>query len=576
LNNKQLWKISKYSYYEAFLQSNLDMMGFNQAKFIENMEKNTHYLKMQEWVMKIVVGIYIGAMVFLPIQAFQQLLALYEQNMPIWWLSFSGTIVIGLYFALQMVYLIVFGMFFASGMLNSDCYNWLSTLPLKKDELRKIVMLTFFRGVDVQFFVMTLVLPIATAIATKNILLVLITIGVSLLNVYFAFAILIIIGGKLNRIMKNADVNSRKNNFIRILALSGYIIGILIISIGLQLAFSSIGIFFSTPRFPEATTNILNFFIPLIPFPFNSGAILTNFLFIGMNPPMLTVLSTIIGLGIFLKITKTVYTKAKSTLDGVYRQLTHSEPTHTASTSATTLAEVHLSTTSKVQAFFNRDKHMATRDFQIMMLMIMPIILPLLMSFSMIMAESNEPMTAEDLIYMAVIMGLMYQIMGAMMLVLGLMNIETSGQSIMASLPIIPRDQALAKLKFPVIILPISSAISILMSINSPHIGLYTAITLLIAPIGPILALALLELKVALFGKMKYKYVLEEINFKSKILKWIVIIGIGIVVYTILIALIIILLEQRELGFLAVILILIETVLFGISYLVFNKMFPKK
>lgn len=43
---KQLWKISKYSYREVFLDSQLNMAGSQQSRVLEQMEKNQHYMNM--------------------------------------------------------------------------------------------------------------------------------------------------------------------------------------------------------------------------------------------------------------------------------------------------------------------------------------------------------------------------------------------------------------------------------------------------------------------------------------------------------------------------------------------------
>ena len=165
MNNRQLYKISKYAYNEAFEQSQLDMAGSQQAKIMEKMAKNKKYMKIQSIAMKIMVGIFIAIMIVIPIQAFDYITqAMAEGVISTNHLIFAGSLTISVTFLIQILYLIMFGMFFASSLLSGEYLKWLSTLPIARKDMRKITMMTFFRGMDVQFVALLIVLSLGSVV----------------------------------------------------------------------------------------------------------------------------------------------------------------------------------------------------------------------------------------------------------------------------------------------------------------------------------------------------------------------------------------------------------------------------
>jgi len=100
---------------------------------------------------------------------------------------------------------------------------------------------------------------------------------------------------------------------------------------------------------------------------------------------------------------------------------------------------------------------------------------------------------------------------------------EESGSSIIASLPILTRDQAKAKLLLMTIIQTISL---IILSIVLVFMTFSLEMLLLLLGSLPLVISFLLlsfELKVYLFGKIKYKYILEELHKEYKVPKWLLI-----------------------------------------------------
>jgi len=166
LRLKQLWKISKYSYREVFLDSQMNMAGSQSSRVLEQMEKNQHYMTMQEIAMKVVLVIYVAGMIFLPIQAFKKIDVAIGNGVSMDWVLCAGTLILGLFFLSEMLLIVTFGLFFAAGLLSGKFLEWYVTLPFSKEDIRIISLFSFFRGLDAQIMTLFFVLPIGIAIAT--------------------------------------------------------------------------------------------------------------------------------------------------------------------------------------------------------------------------------------------------------------------------------------------------------------------------------------------------------------------------------------------------------------------------
>jgi membrane protease YdiL (CAAX protease family) len=162
-----------------------------------------------------------------------------------------------------------------------------------------------------------------------------------------------------------------------------------------------------------------------------------------------------------------------------------------------------------------------------------------------------------------------------LMLVGGLLNMEESGSSTLASLPLLPRDQAKAKLVLMLIIHGISmSLMAIVLTMITQSVNMLILI-LCSLPITWALLLFVFQMKVRLFGTMKYKYVLEEVKINNKLLKWVSIVAadVGICIFVLILGFTFFI----TLGFIPGTIILFFLGLIGLSVLIytFTKMFPK-
>lgn len=578
MNNKQLYKISKFAYTEAFTQSQLDIAGSQQSKILEKMEKNSNYMKTQSIAMKVIVGVFIAFMVAIPILAFSSIKnAIADNIIPENYLIFAGSLTLSVSFIIQILYLIMFGMFFASSLLSGEYLKWLSTLPIEKKDMRKITMMTFFRGMDIQFVALLIVLPIGTAIITQNVVLTALSLILSIINIVFSFSLLVIIGEKINRIMNNNEANSKKATFARIFVMLSYLIGTMSMSLGINFAMR-----FVPTLFTEATLNsisssnidTLNLIFSIIPLPFTAAFSLVEVLVALTGNGEISkylIFTSITGILLFIGFTYILLKKALKLLTNVFVQKSKAFDENA---KKTTIEDVVIFIKTPVKAFFLKDRQMITRDMQMMMLVIMPILLP----FIGIATTGFVGDQGSEALFVLFLMNIFYSSLSGIMIVWGLLNVESTGSTIHASLPITVRDQVNAKVRWIFLVLAISSFLPIIFMIRNAYFIEYLIITVLIFPIGPIIGIITLELKIRLFGKMKYKYAIEDVNIGQFILKWILIIVVASLVgFGMMIIVLIYISEMAEgyIGRLTTIILPIEAAISAILYFIYNKMFPR-
>jgi membrane protease YdiL (CAAX protease family) len=118
----------------------------------------------------------------------------------------------------------------------------------------------------------------------------------------------------------------------------------------------------------------------------------------------------------------------------------------------------------------------------------------------------------------------MYQPMISMMLTSGFLNMEDTGASILSSLPIRTRDQAKAKLLLLGSIQTISFFLPLTLFIGSPEFLNYLMSFISFYPVILTLLISMFQMKIRFFGRMKYKFVVEELNAEKKITKWFIMI----------------------------------------------------
>jgi predicted permease len=569
MNNKQLYQISKYSYEEAFLQNQLNLAGSNLNNIMEKMEKNKNYLRTMNLISKIIMVVYISLLIFLPIVVFQNVSTAIEANVPFKWVNFLGQGIFSAFFFIQVIYMLMFGLFYITGLFSGESFQWLSTLPVKKESLGKICMWTFFRSVNAPLIALMVVFPIAIAIISQSFIITLISLVISLLDTLFGFSLLIILGKYFTNLIRSSDGKSNRNQIIQIIFYLFYMVFTFVAVLGFQYGMPVISeYFYDAPNNLELYSTISDY-LALLPFPFAGSSILTKAI-IGFDQfSTLSIIYSIIGLGIFALIDMRLLKRAQNKLFLiVYPKDGQKQVQEVKST----IEDVQVSPTSALKSFLKKDLQLVLREYQALMMLIMPFVLMLV---SVVISKTMGDGTSEDSFSSFITIFVLYGIMGGFMQMFGVLNLESTGATITSSLPINPRDQAKAKIVIFGIALSIASLIPAFFYIGQPPIADWWKVYLILFPIPALYGVMLFLLKIRLFGKMKYKYVMEEIKLNRKALK----IGVmGFVSFIIGMVIAILVMIAFEDGLIDKVLIFALPGEMGLGLLIygiFNKMFPK-
>ncbi len=569
MKNSELYKHSKKTYNEALLHTGLNTAGSSQAKFLERVERDKNSAKVPAIILKSITVLYIAIMTMLPIISFLQIATVSATGISPQWVNFVGGLSLSGFLLFMPVVLLIFSVMFTWGLMSGGPYTWLGTLPFSRRDVQKLGMFTFIRGMNIQLIAIGLLLPVGTIIGVlihnnpyfsipTIILLIFSSIIISFINVIFNLSLVVIVLRKMAILMEESEIGDKKTTFFRIFNVVIYLIATMLMSALIQLSMERIPQLYPLQSIGDGTTTIINIILSFIPFPFAGGFLLSNLALGFESLSVLVLVGSIIGLLIYAVITYFMYNKALNMLKDIssteIKDVKIKDEDHTIS--------FEVVNSSPVKAFIRRDLSLITREMQLMIFMIMPLMIPI---FGLIGAVDSEYIGANG-ISIGFIIIMFYVALTSAMLIMGVTYIEAGGESITSSLPIIERDKFKAKLPYFFINIPIGLLLVIPTMIKQAAFIDTVRLILIFLPAVPLVGIAGLLLKVFMFGKLKYKFVLEEINNSNKTVKYITMFLTPVVLIAGLI-----LLTQVELYLVGV----AEAILLIILIFVANKMFPK-
>ena len=602
MSTRFLYKTSKKIFKEAVLHAQILSAGSNQQRYLERIEKDK-MARSPDIIYKILATVYIASLTAIPLVSVFTMYSQIANGVNIEWINFAGGIVMGIFFLFQIVILLVFALFLSWGIMSGGPYEWLHTLPFDRKQIEKLGFLTFARSINVQLIVMTLVLPVGIAVAVgvslgvylgfwKVLSIVLITILLSVTTTCFNLGILVILGRKLAIVMEEYDVASKKASLIRILTMLSYILVSMFVVTAIQLGIQQLGPFFGLNGLSIGNSILLSDIISFIPYPFSGGYLLTMFLLDFNGVSTITVLGSITGFILFCIITFFVMRKALRTLRNISSpEIKRKEFLK----KKTTVEDIVSKKTTPIKAFFKRDLSIITREMQQIIVLILPIMIPVYAGIVGIFDPAIKTILTSipseiinqlkhKMLYLPGIVGqytifgntavnivfiilMFYVITNTIAMIISLTNIETGGETIMASLPLNVRDQVKSKLPYffgPIII---AMLLALLIQINMSIFLDSLYLNLSFIPVYPILGVSGLLVKISLFGRFRHKFVVEEIKNKYKFWKY-------------LLCIIYLLLVTALFTYAAVIaywaIFPLEAVFILLTLIAFNIMFPKK
>jgi hypothetical protein len=566
-----LYSMAKFITREVMLEEQFHFSDAFRTRLFENYKKSQKFLRNKIITTKISGALIFGILPIIPLITYLKIIQyLNNPSISIEIVMFGGSLIFSIFFLVQFFNYFLLAMINTTMIMSGKSFEWYVSLPISRERLKKLVLYTIFRSLDLPNIVILTAFPIIMFIGTLDVVLLLICMGVSILNFIFSFFILLLFAARINRIMDINEINSKKAILIRLLNMFSYIFIVVGSVYFIQWISNSLDIFFSLFLNYEYPA-LINFFLAMIPFPLNSGYIIS--LFIKPNQvPFLQWLYSFLGLALFIILIWWIYNKSIKRLDPII--FSRYKPIKKSSLSDDTSLLVKIKTTSPIIAYLRKDLIIISRDLKAFTSLIMPIIISFVFTFSYSFINIGGIALLDREIILNWLFFVGFNIIISGIIVTGILNIEEANEIIRVSLPIIPRDQAKAKLIVIFLIQTLAVISPILLFITNPALIDVLMTFLGILPFTWLFLFIMFEMRIKFFSRMKNHYVTEEIFPENKTIKWTII---YITVYLLFICIFsaLVNLYFTE-GIMSVILFSIIVIIIGLvsTTLIFNKLFP--
>jgi len=515
-NNKlSTYSLAKNISYEILIEEQLQLKSEATSRLLEKYNKRSTSLKLKFLSYKIINAIIFGILPIFPLMAYMDINR-FLVDVPVHHQIsiFIKSLTFEIFFTLQFLDFFLMGIFNLINIMSGEIFEWFKTLPLPRKKLKRLAFLTIFHNFDLPILANTFVFPIIMLFATQNIFVFLISLGTSIFNITFSISVLIILGEKVAKLIRRQSLKTNKSLLIQVLNTFSYAIIIFGSIFIIQMILSSL-VTFLIASLNFYRSPLYNAILSLIPFPFNPSYLISlSTTTSQIDIPYL--LNPLFGLGLYIIVIYVLFRKALKSLNNIIslkykvnkRDLSDKKD------------ELKIHTTSTIKAFLRKDLLIASRNIQTFMSFIMPIIMSFVfMIFFNISYAGGGDLLSRDLYYNWIIL-LGFSLVISSMTVYNLLNMEATGRTIIGSLPIVFRDHAKAKLIIMILIQIIATLAPVLVYIYHYRFIELLLTALVALPFVLIFLILTFLLRVRLFGKRRYSYVLEEILPENKTSKW--------------------------------------------------------
>ena len=515
----ELYVISKNLSHEILLDEYLHSRGIYHSIQSEKYLMSKNQFKRKIIFTKSFYAIIFGLLPIIPIFAyFEYINVISSGGINLDFTIFIISMLYGIYFLLQFFNFLLMTIIDTTAIMSGESLKWLKTLPLSNLSLKKLMYVTIFRNFDIPILVIIFAFPIALLITTANILFFLITLGISFINTFLGLNIIIIISGRLNRILNLNDISSKKSFLIRLFNIFSYVFLILGSIYLIDWASTSIGDFFNLFALTESPV-LINVIMSIIPYPF-SQSYLIALMFSPAYSGVLVILSTLSGMGLLILILYLTFKKAFKSSNKVI----HSEPIYR---NRETILENNkemfkIKPTSTFKAFIKKDLLTFSRDLKIFLSVISPIIFSFIFVIYLNLSRVSLSEPIELQIFKTWLSCLLLTPILSGIIVFSLLNIDASGHSILESLPLLPREQAKAKLLIMFLLLTCAVVSPCLLFIINPRFLIFFTGILACLPFAWLFLFLSFEMSIYFFGKRNKTYIVSDLIGKN-IFRWVII-----------------------------------------------------
>ncbi|MFX1379908.1 MAG: hypothetical protein ACFFA4_12535 [Promethearchaeota archaeon] len=565
-----LYAIAKYANKELLLESLIQGKGSYQSLFLEKYKKRERSFKIKVIITKILYSIIFGLLPIVLVLTYLEIIQIIEvYPLAIENILLTGILFFGLFFVLQFFNFFLMGLLESSLVMSGLVFAWFETLPIPRERLKKLAYLTIFRTFDIPIIFIVLGFPITMLIQTQNILIFLVSLGISVVNIIFSFDLLILLGERLQRVLYSKRLSAKKALAIRVLNIFSYIAVILSSIYIIQWFLGSISDIFSSILFYYENAELTNIILSTLPYPFNPSYLLS----LVITPTQISFnlwTSTIVGLGLFIIITYTLHEKTSKVLT----KITNSSSMGIQQIYVKDKIQIRIKTRPPIRAFIRKDISVATHDIKIFLSLIMPIILSCIFVFSYNIGIATSPIwIVRDTIFYFLGILLFCPIISSM-LVYGISSIDISGEAALAPLPIIARDRVKAKLILMMVLQTIALFAPSFIYFLTPKFPLFLSATIIATPFVWVFLFMTYELKIYFFNKFGTRYVIGDINPQKRIIKWTLIVCIQYIISFWILTFVLFFSNIQQIIVIPTFYVFIIIIFVIVSSLVYKKMFP--
>ena len=224
IHKSKIYAIVKQISYEALLEELLQYRSDATNRLVQKFSKNNRRLKLKLLSNKLFNSILLLIQPIFLLFTYENLDQTISGNMHFQIVLFAKAINLEFFFVLQFFNFLLLGFFNLSSIMSGRNFEWINTLPLSHKELRKLFFYSIYHNLNLPIITNALTFPIIMFLATQNFLVLLVSIGVSILNTIFTLSILIISGEKIVKFMIRHNSKSRKPLFTQLINSFSYVI----------------------------------------------------------------------------------------------------------------------------------------------------------------------------------------------------------------------------------------------------------------------------------------------------------------------------------------------------------------
>ena len=156
-----LFSLSKIATYEILIEEQTERLDTVRFKYFKRFLSSQKSLKKRFLLSKIFGAIIFGILPIIPLLTYFQVLDFLSTGIfPIEWILFAGSLLFGIFFLFQFFNFFLMAMLNTMKILSGSIFEWFETLPISREKLKKLILLTIIRSLDIPLVVITFSFPI--------------------------------------------------------------------------------------------------------------------------------------------------------------------------------------------------------------------------------------------------------------------------------------------------------------------------------------------------------------------------------------------------------------------------------